>query len=570
MERTVPSTASEEVELYLRTFYSLLRTTAEVQIKSLEEVHMGMNSLLHQGARHNAPDLSALIYSLLRFPDVLSEVNRVILGQSTDMFMRHGILDVESWTPTQARARRRQCFYDGEDTLACIIASRSDIDDIVPMLTAYQIEWNKIHRLLQNVGEDLLSEKTKPGSDRKWSALASALSMSEDDLERLFILWKDDFLSRLLTIKQKKCRLSIRLLNRSLSEYRRVTNTWWEHIETVYPEILERPLYFVSSNPHSIINLMSGFAIRHQKELLDFLDQEANETLRKEWEDIQTQQVRSNQENFLYYLLKKFTSVPEGKETAEHRKDHELASGIVRISPKRSFEIEAQIIDLSKVSDETIDPRLCVEGIKELSASDALILNIDYPLGMAAYHILAQVTERVKQVLGIYMMGKAATLNGVVGDVMISNVIHDEHSRNTYLFPNCFVAADVIPYLIYGTALDNQKAVSVRGTLLQNMDYMDVFYREGYTDIEMEAGPFLSAIYETIRPKRHPVNEIVNLYELPYDLGILHYASDQPLSKGKNLGAGSLSYFGMDPTYAAAVAILRRILSQESARVASR
>jgi hypothetical protein len=96
---------------------------------------------------------------------------------------------------------------------------------------------------------------------------------------------------------------------------------------------------------------------------------------------------------------------------------------------------------------------------------------------------------------------------------------------------------------------------------------MDVFYREGYTDIEMEAGPYLSAVYEMYRPKRHPVNEIVNLYGLPFDLGIIHYASDTPLSKGKNLGAGSLSYYGMDSTYAASLAILRQIITQERSRI---
>jgi hypothetical protein len=96
---------------------------------------------------------------------------------------------------------------------------------------------------------------------------------------------------------------------------------------------------------------------------------------------------------------------------------------------------------------------------------------------------------------------------------------------------------------------------------------MDVIYREGYTDIEMEAGPYLSAIFEMARPKRHPVNEIVNLYNLPFDTGILHYASDTPLGKGKNLGAGTLSYFGMDSTYAATAAILRRIFKQEQARL---
>ncbi len=86
-------------------------------------------------------------------------------------------------------------------------------------------------------------------------------------------------------------------------------------------------------------------------------------------------------------------------------------------------------------------------------------------------------------------------------------------------------------------------------------------------DIEMEAGPFLSAVYEMFRPTRHPVYEIVNLYGLPFDVGILHYASDTPLSKGKNLGAGALSYEGMDSTYAASVAILRRIFSLEKKRL---
>jgi hypothetical protein len=96
---------------------------------------------------------------------------------------------------------------------------------------------------------------------------------------------------------------------------------------------------------------------------------------------------------------------------------------------------------------------------------------------------------------------------------------------------------------------------------------MEVFYREGYTDIEMEAGPYLSSVYEMFRPQRHPVNEIVNLYEVPFDVGIIHYVSDNPMGKGKNLGAGNLSYYGMDSTYAASVAILRRIFQLEKARI---
>jgi hypothetical protein len=54
---------------------------------------------------------------------------------------------------------------------------------------------------------------------------------------------------------------------------------------------------------------------------------------------------------------------------------------------------------------------------------------------------------------------------------------------------------------------------------------------------------------------------------LQFDLGMLHYASDKPLSKGQNLGAGSLSYFGMAPTYASSLAILRRIFTLERKRL---
>lgn len=184
---------------------------------------------------------------------------------------------------------------------------------------------------------------------------------------------------------------------------------------------------------------------------------------------------------------------------------------------------------------------------------------------MAAYHIFSQVAANLGELQGVYFMGKAATLNGQVGDVMIPNVVYDEHSQNTFLFKNCFIAADVAPHLAHGSVFDNQKAVTVRGTFLQNKDFVSVFYKEGYTDIEMEAGPYLSAVYENIFPQRFPVNEIVNLFiNAPYDIGVIHYASDTPYSRRQSLLSKSLSYFGVDATYAASTAMLRRILRQEA------
>ena len=53
MERTVPRLATDEIELYLRTIYSLLRSTTEVQIRTLEEVHARVADHAAEAARRH-------------------------------------------------------------------------------------------------------------------------------------------------------------------------------------------------------------------------------------------------------------------------------------------------------------------------------------------------------------------------------------------------------------------------------------------------------------------------------------------------------------------------------------
>jgi hypothetical protein len=226
-------------------------------------------------------------------------------------------------------------------------------------------------------------------------------------------------------------------------------------------------------------------------------------------------------------------------------------------------DVAVQIIPLNQLAPERLDSRLGTVDPARLRTSDAVIVNIDYPLGLAAYRILREVAEDMERLAGVYVLGKAATLNASVGDVLVSNAVRDEHTGNTYWLDNCFSATDVMPFLVFGSALGGQRAVTVLGTFLQNRGHLELYYRETYTVVEMEAGPYLSAVYEASFPTRHPVDEHVNLAGLPFDLGILHYASDTPYTQARTLGARGLSYRGMDSTYAGAVAILRRILTRE-------
>jgi hypothetical protein len=575
MDRTVPKTGSEEIILYMRTYYSLLRSSHPVQIETLEESHMAMESSLHIQARALAPDVSALVYSSLRLPDCMVDVDLVLIGQIERSFIDDGYTEIRSWERVYAPGRRRRVHFNGRNALGVFIASRSDIDDLVPTLTAYQIEWNKLHILLQGVRAFLEQNRERSGdlTDEEIAMLAAEIHSTPDDVWRLGVVWGDRFIETLYKMSLARKDIRMQMLSGSLADYRRGTANWWHELQDQLGSELNlsnRPVYVVSSNTHSLANLLTGFAKREERNLIEYIQNFNQGELFTQYQSIRDSDGLKSVDNFLYYVLKKYLAHSSDSATMSLAAD-ERKIGIHRIPSKHGFEVEAQVIELNKLLPDWLDSRLRDQvDAPALAHSDAVILNLDYPLGLAAYELLNRITEQIGHFLGVYVMGKAASLNGRVGDVMISNVVHDEHSQNSYLFQNCFSAQDVAPYLSYGTVLDNQKAITAPGTFLQNPHYMSVFYQEGYTVIEMEGGPFLSATYEAYRPKLHPTNEIVNLYNVPFDVGFLHYASDTPMSKGHNLGAGSLSYAGVDPTYATAIAILRRIFHQDSRRMAQK
>jgi hypothetical protein len=528
LERQKPDTTTNEIDLYTRTYYSLLRSSGEVRVRSFEEAHSFSHSSLHTGAREGAPDIAAFGYAAARLPECMPEIERVILGQSVDTFRAFGY-EVSDWSRVKTRGRRRQLQHDGRGTLAAYIASASDIDDLIPILSAYQLEWNKMHSLLRQTGV--------------------GLGLSDADQRRLCEALGADAEASLRALAEHPLDLRVRLLAGSFSEYQRAAQLWWSGIEEIYLRHGEagaarrRPVYFVSSNMHSLANLLGGYALAHGDLLGD------------------------GPPNELYFRLR--SHLKSDAEALEKVLAWDAESGIRSAEHRAHVDVGGQVIEIARLRPERFDPRLEMPGLERLAASDAVILNIDYPLGMAAYHLLSRVGQDVGPLLGVYVMGKAATLNGQVGDVMVSRVVHDVHSENTYLFLNAFSAADVAPHLEQGSVLDSQKAVTVRGAFLQNPNYMGVFYREGYTVLEMETGPYMSAIYEQVDPRRHPNDQIVDMSERArnLELGVLHYASDTPYSRRQFLLSKSLGAFGMDATYACATAIARRILERELARL---
>jgi len=556
--RQAASQVSDEVELYHRTYTTLLRSSGETLLRVLEPSHRSMNSSLHPLASTSEVDLGAFLYAMRRLPAGVCQAAVIVMGQEAQVFSRTGVGPIEEWDPVEAPARRRRWFDSQEGTMAVLLASTSDLDDLIPTLVAYQVEWNKLHALLR-------ASDRPEGEQPDPAACAEAYGGAVDDWLRIHDAW-GDLATFLREVTDRRLNLRIRMLGGSQAGYARMTRRWWRPVRSAMEEqgLGDRPVYFVSSNPHSLVNLVTPTARAGEAQIVAFIEQHGPEYLRHELERFRAGRAEGSWENLLYFgarLL--WESLPEEGEEWRRRQEHERSLGVTHISSRAALRVSSQVMALDKLDPAGLDPRLGAIDAQRLASSEAVIVNIEYPLGVASYNILRELTTSIDDVRGVYVLGKAATLNADVGDVLISGVIHDEHSGSTYWLDNAFSFDDIGPFLRFGSGLDNQRAVTVKSTFLQNREYLDFYYREAYTVVEMEAGPFCNAVYEIADADRYPVGEAVNFAKLPIDFGIIHYASDTPYTQARTLGARGLSYYGMDSTYASSLAILRRVFKLE-------
>lgn len=538
---------TEEIEVHIRTYRSLLKTSGWVKIEKLIDSHIGMNSVLHEKAASLEIDLAAFIYVLLRLPANMSVIKTLILGQSYSVFTNSGFKSIKDWQEVDAPGRRRKMYFDGKETLAVYIASVTDVDDLITLLTAFQIEWNKFHKLLSHA-KDVEKEAES--------------HLNPEDLSKIKNIWGEEYHKFLTAIKHREVDFTIRLLSGSYVEYSKATQNWWSQIlwKLKHLNIIHRPLYFVSSNTHSLTNVITRFVLTEEKTLIEFLYKSKNSNLIRLWEEIISGDFLATRENFLYYLAKKYAVT--NPQILTSKRNQEKKFGIHYEPASYFLDIDTQVIELKKLANAEYDERLSLPT-KHLEKSNALIINIDYPLGWAAYQIMTEIGQYADLVKGVYIMGKSATLNGQIGDILLPDTVFDQHTKNIYVIKNALKSSDFTKIFRTGSVLENQKTVAAKGTFFQSRQLISKWYQQGYSIIEMETGPYLNALYEFVYYNRYMENQFVNLTNTPFELGIAHYASDTPYSKAKNLGVRNLSYEGVEPTYAISLAILKKIIQRE-------
>src|ERR687897_3527360 len=291
--REAAGMGSDEVELYHRTYTTLLRSSGETRLRVLEPSHAAMNSSLHPLAATSEPDLGAFMYAVRRLPSGIYKANPIVMGQEAVEFRRHGIGDLNDWDAREAPARRRWWFDSGTGVLAVLLASTSDLDDLIPTLVAYQIEWNKLHAAAR-------ATQRPEGAEPDPEACAEAFGGAVDDWSRVRDAWDGSLSDFLDEVSDRRQNLRIRMLSGSQVGYARMTRRWMAPIRAEMEEqgLSDRPAYFVSSNTHSLVNLVTDTARSREEEIVGHIDEHGPGYLREELQKFREGRAEGSWENF--------------------------------------------------------------------------------------------------------------------------------------------------------------------------------------------------------------------------------------------------------------------------------
>src|SRR5262245_46254153 len=113
MQRQAPVPPSDEIDLYVRTYYSLLRSSGEVRVRAFAESRSFSESTLHPGALEPTPHVSAFAYAAARLPREMFDTDITVLGQSHELFQAAGF-DVREWSMVRTRGRRRPLRFHAQ------------------------------------------------------------------------------------------------------------------------------------------------------------------------------------------------------------------------------------------------------------------------------------------------------------------------------------------------------------------------------------------------------------------------------------------------------------------------
>jgi hypothetical protein len=124
--------------------------------------------------------------------------------------------------------------------------------------------------------------------------------------------------------------------------------------------------------------------------------------MREELDLFRSGRSQGSWENFLYFAARDYyDALPDDARGATTERE----VGITHLGSQTALAVAAQVIRLSDLDPARFDARLG-EVDAPAGASDAVVINVDYPLGVAAYNILREICEDRDTLRGLYVWAR--------------------------------------------------------------------------------------------------------------------------------------------------------------------
>ena len=491
-------------------------------------------------------ELNGLKYVMDRLPEGIEEC-RVIYMTDNEGY-RHS-----QFKPIIPPKRRRHCYRIDKDQMNIeLTRGRSDVYDILTHLTFLYIESHKIRE------KAVIDKQGTPG--REWQALEKTVlenkKLKKAEIERIIA-----YLSTLLGRTFEETKNAYEEFNETKNPNRFFHIIYWlgklaineaylgqkreikfaprlrERLgHHVYGEIwatnikkhlqkqnlLKRPIHIISSNMHSVLNVLF-----------------AQKALKSDKNDITL-----------------FKELSQDKHQKMREKVIKLAekNGMIYLKDQSSANIDVHIFDSAKFKDADL-PK---EFYSRNDTKKPVLIVMDYAFGEQAFEVMDALSKPYEEngikehlnIQSISIMGKAGILVGEKGDIMIPKVHMFEGTADNYPLENKLSVKD----------FENEKVnafegtmVTVLGTSLQNKDILAFFKNSTWQAIglEMEGAHYHKAI--------QAASKIRGNISAGVEVRYAYYASDNPLQTGSTLASGPLGEKGVKPTYIITKKILQQI-----------
>jgi len=499
-------------------------------------------------------ELKGLEYVIDRLPRGIEECSRIILTEEDP-------LENKAFEKIEPFKRRRTSYRVSSDEI-CFVISRglSEIYDIITHMTFLYseakkihsrmkddsgnitIEWNELEKTIKNIRK--LSAKALDQAlwnlsiilGRPYQETRETYKYLEENKKKhqsnngLFSLIYH--LGRCIEdeIQSKEHTLVIYLTPSLMNAigHQKYGKQWAQNIKAKLLELesLKQPIHIISANLHSIVNILYGYAALRGSR-------------------------KASPKKDLYQFCRQISDM--GDLAVQYGKKH----GLYEVPDTSGTHINCQIIDTAQLKSLVMHPGIPID-ISAIDDPKPVIVVMDYAFGAQAFELMENLLKPYSygnstvfmNIRSLSIMGKAGTLEGNKGDIMLATSHVFEGTSDNYIFENDLKQHD------FDTSVDVHTGpmVTVLGTSLQNRDVLQKFQTDWKTvGLEMEGGHYQRAISAAFIK-----GNISNDVKLRY----AYYASDNPLQTGHTLAAGAMGKEGIKPTYMITKVLLQKIFSK--------